>query len=104
MVGEPACSLNEEAAHSINYHATRTLLKAVDACGVSRLIFLSTCSNYGVSDPGTLVDEDAPLKPLSLYARSNLAMMGLLGLVLTSATGPKFTVNPSFARSWAIVA
>src|SRR5688572_29734010 len=69
VVGEPACSLNEDAAKSINLDGTANVLRVFEEAGLSRLIFLSTCSNYGVSDPGVLVDEEAPLRPLSLYAR-----------------------------------
>jgi nucleoside-diphosphate-sugar epimerase len=36
------------------------------------MIMVSTCSNYGLSDPNTLVDETFPLQPLSQYAESKI--------------------------------
>ena len=36
------------------------------ACG--HFVFASTCSNYGKMEGGAVLDEDAPLRPVSLYA------------------------------------
>ena len=41
---------------------------------MDHLIFVSTCSNYGVSDTSTLVGEDAELNPVSLYAETKVAV------------------------------
>lgn len=72
IVGEPACSIDETAAWSVNYCGTETVLSAARECGVHGLIFVSTCSNYGISDPGQLADENFPLRPISHYARSKV--------------------------------
>ena len=37
------------------------------------MIFISTCSNYGIIEEGSLADEDFELKPLSLYAKSKVS-------------------------------
>ena len=72
VVGEPACSVDPEAAWSINYDGTRQVLAAAKECGVGRFVFVSTCSNYGVSAPESLADETFALKPLSRYAESKV--------------------------------
>ena len=72
VVGEPACAGNEVEARSINLDGARAVLEAVERQRVSRLILVSTCSNYGVSSPDVLADEDAPLNPLGIYARSKV--------------------------------
>jgi nucleoside-diphosphate-sugar epimerase len=37
------------------------------------VVFVSTCSNYGLIDSKDLADENFPLSPLSLYAKSKVA-------------------------------
>ncbi|MCC7047690.1 MAG: NAD(P)-dependent oxidoreductase [Alphaproteobacteria bacterium] len=72
VVGEQACAIDEESAAAINRDAALALLRAAEAKGVRRFVFISTCSNYGISDPQSLADETAALKPQSLYARTKV--------------------------------
>ncbi len=72
VVGETACAADEANARSINEGGTRAVLSAADAAGVRRFVMISTCSNYGVSSPDVLADEDAPLRPLGTYAASKV--------------------------------
>ena len=71
IVGDPACALNEELTIEVNLVATRMIAEVAKGAGVSRFIFASTCSVYGVSD--SLLDENSLLNPVSLYARSKIA-------------------------------
>src|SRR5579871_4317074 len=72
VVGEQACSIDPEQSWSINVEGTKTVVAAARCAGVSQLIFISTCSNYGVAKPGELADENSPLNPLSDYARAKV--------------------------------
>jgi nucleoside-diphosphate-sugar epimerase len=72
VVGEPACAVDNEQSWSINVDGSKTVLAAAHAAGTARLIFISTCSNYGVAKPGELATEDSPLNPLSDYARAKV--------------------------------
>lgn len=72
IVGEGACNVNPELARDINFSAIPTILDALRRAGSPRLIIVSTCSNYGVTDPNTVVDESGALKPLSEYARAKV--------------------------------
>lgn len=72
IVGEPACAVDTEQSWSINVDGSKTLLAAAHAAGTARLIFISTCSNYGVAKPGEMATEDSPLNPLSDYARAKV--------------------------------
>lgn len=69
IVGDPACAMQPELAHSINWDATRQLF---DLCALSnniqQFIFASTCSNYGKMEGDGYVNEDSPVRPVSLYA------------------------------------
>jgi nucleoside-diphosphate-sugar epimerase len=71
IVGDPACSLDEDLTIEVNLIATRTIAEVAKANGVSKLIFASTCSVYGSSD--LILDERSILNPVSLYARSKIA-------------------------------
>jgi nucleoside-diphosphate-sugar epimerase len=74
VVGEAACDLDPQAAEAINRDAAIAALRIAESARVARFIFFSTCSNYGVSDSSALADEDAALKPMSLYARTKVAV------------------------------
>lgn len=71
IVGDPACALNEDLTIEVNLMATRMIAEVAKGEGVSRFIFASTCSVYGVNEE--MLDEDSPLNPVSLYARSKIA-------------------------------
>ena len=72
IVGEPACSIDESTSWSVNYEGTATVLEAARECGLKRFVYISTCSNYGVSDAQELADENTALRPISHYARSKV--------------------------------
>src|SRR5262249_19126714 len=72
IVGDPACRARPELARRVNLEATKHLFDVCGRVGVERFIFASTCSNYGLSDESTVVSEDSPLRPLSLYAETKV--------------------------------
>ncbi|MFH1791018.1 MAG: NAD(P)-dependent oxidoreductase [Candidatus Omnitrophota bacterium] len=70
VVGEPASNKFPELTEKVNSKGAIGLIDRVKGKGVHGFIFLSTCSNYGVSDG--LANELTVLKPLSLYARTKV--------------------------------
>jgi nucleoside-diphosphate-sugar epimerase len=76
LVGDPACALDEQLTLEINLEATRTVAEMAHERGIRRLIFASSCSLYGASE--ALLDEQSPLDPLSVYARSKMKSEELL--------------------------
>ena len=75
IVGDPACALDPERSNDVNVKATRSLLADARAAGVEKLVFASTCSNYGrMDDPTVPVTEDGELAPVSLYAEQKVGM------------------------------
>lgn len=72
IVGEDACSLDQSATVQTNRDAAIEAMDIAGDLGVERFVFVSTCSNYGVSDPQSLADEESSLNPLSLYARTKV--------------------------------
>jgi nucleoside-diphosphate-sugar epimerase len=78
VVGEPACAVDPEQSWSINVEGSKAVFAAARAAATPRLVFISTCSNYGVAKPGELAIEDSPLNPLSDYARAKVECEKLL--------------------------
>ncbi len=68
LVGDPITKKFPEASNQINFVGMSHFLDAAAASHLDRLIFVSTCSNYGLVEKDVAVDEDYPLAPLSLYA------------------------------------
>jgi nucleoside-diphosphate-sugar epimerase len=79
IVGDPACARDPEAAEEVNVNATRELVADAGAAGVERLVFASTCSNYGrMADPTLPITESGELSPVSLYAEQKVGMEKLI--------------------------
>jgi UDP-arabinose 4-epimerase len=54
-----------------NVSGTLSLLKAMTECGITRIVFSSTCAVYGVP-PALPISEDMPRLPINTYGRSKL--------------------------------
>ncbi len=74
LVGDPVCKGNPDLARETNLDGARRVLEAADAAGVDRLLFASTCSNYGLRTDEKPAVEDDELHPLSLYAETKVQM------------------------------
>jgi len=72
VVGEAACNANRRFAWQTNRDAIPVIMELAAAAGIQRFIFVSTCSNYGVTEPNSIVDENGTLNPLSDYAKAKV--------------------------------
>lgn len=72
LSNDPLGSLAPEITYDINHHASTRLARLSKDAGVSRFVYASTCSVYGAQSGDDLVDEDAPLKPVTPYAISKV--------------------------------
>ncbi len=73
LVGDPITKKFPDAAHDVNDIAVSTCIDAFAGRELNKVIFVSTCSNYGLIGENETADENFDLKPLSLYARSKVA-------------------------------
>jgi nucleoside-diphosphate-sugar epimerase len=69
IVGDPACARDPTASREVNVEGSRAVALDAERLGVKRMVFASTCSNYGrMADPTVPIDETGALSPVSLYA------------------------------------
>ncbi len=76
LVGDPACNIDEQLTLEINRDAAARAAAIARGLCIDRFVFASTCSVYGAS--ADLLDEDSPLEPISVYARSKVETEQLL--------------------------
>lgn len=66
IVGMPACKANPDLTVDVNFNQIKTILSVLTS--TQKIILPNTNSQYGSSD--TIITEDSPFKPLSLYAET----------------------------------
>jgi len=72
LVGDPITKKYPNESSKINEYGVQNLFKIIKNKGIQKLIFISTCSNYGLIKNDELADENFELSPLSLYAKAKL--------------------------------
>lgn len=72
LVGDPICRKHPDDAKRINLQGTIGLVETLTRTNLNKLVFLSTCSNYGLRSDGDLATEQTELNPQSLYAETKV--------------------------------
>lgn len=67
LSNDPLGDLIGDITYDINHHGSVRLAELAKVAGVSRFVYMSSCSVYGAAD-GT-VDETSEINPLTSYAR-----------------------------------
>ena len=68
LVGDPITKKFPEASRAVNDLALKRCIGRLNGKGLNKVIFVSTCSNYGMISDSEIADEEYELKPLSHYA------------------------------------
>lgn len=92
LSNDPMGELNRELTLDINYRASVRLAKLARAAGVERFLFSSSCSMYGAGSDG-LLNEDAPLRPLTAYAESKVRTEEEVSQLACAGFSPVFMRN-----------
>jgi nucleoside-diphosphate-sugar epimerase len=64
--------LNPHLTQQINKEATVRLARLAKRQGVRKFLYASSCSIYGINESDGAVTEDAPVAPLTAYARAKI--------------------------------
>jgi nucleoside-diphosphate-sugar epimerase len=92
LSNDPLGSLDPRITYDINHHASVHLARCAKDAGVRRFLYASTCSVYGSAGDG-LVDENAPLRPLTPYAESKVRVEDDVAALADSDFVPVFLRN-----------
>ena len=90
---DPSFELNPELGKSINLDAFGPLVDVSRQCGVSRFIYASSSSVYGIKEEKD-VHEEMSLEPLTDYSRFKADCEGILNEAATSDFVP-VTIRPA---------
>jgi nucleoside-diphosphate-sugar epimerase len=93
LVGDPITKKYPEESALINDQGVKNVIDLCAKKNIEKLIFISTCSNYGLIESDDLADEEYMLNPLSLYAKSKVNAERHI-LSLKGKTG----MNPTILR------
>lgn len=72
LVGDPITKKYPEVSEKINTKGIQNCLEFFNGKGLDKVIFISTCSNYGLIGEDEFADENFKLNPLSLYASAKV--------------------------------
>jgi nucleoside-diphosphate-sugar epimerase len=78
LVGDPISNKYKKITKSINITATKKFIEKSIKQNVKKLIFVSTCSNYGLIENNVPAKENYKLNPLSPYAKSKVSIENFL--------------------------
>jgi nucleoside-diphosphate-sugar epimerase/SAM-dependent methyltransferase len=92
LSNDPLGELNPALTDAINAQATVRLGALARDAGVQRFVFSSSCSNYGAAGD-ELLDEDAPLNPVTAYGRSKVAAEQGLQALASEQFSPVYLRN-----------
>jgi nucleoside-diphosphate-sugar epimerase len=92
LSNDPLGALAPQITYDINHHASVRLARLAKAAGVRRFLYASTCSVYG-SAGDDLVNESAPLRPLTPYAESKVRVEDDVAAIADDSFSPVFLRN-----------
>jgi nucleoside-diphosphate-sugar epimerase len=72
LSNDPLGDIRADLTHDINHRGSVRLARAAKDAGIGRYLFSSSCSLYGASDGGAMVDEDGVFNPVTPYGESKV--------------------------------
>lgn len=95
LSNDPLGEINPPATHEINYIASVKLAELAKNLGVSRYIFSSSCSLYGIASGEETLTEEGRLDPVTAYAKSKVGTEREISKLADDGFHPIFMRNPT---------
>lgn len=95
IVGAPACKINPTVTRLVNYDAHMNIARKVSSSQM--VIFPTTNSGYGIGEKDAYCTEKTPLRPISEYGRTKVAVEKALldkGNAITYRLATVFGMSP----------
>ena len=74
LVGDPITKKYPLESKEINYNSLKNFIVKCNKKNINKVIFISTCSNYGLIEKNEKADENYTLNPLSSYAKHKVEL------------------------------
>jgi nucleoside-diphosphate-sugar epimerase len=92
LSNDPAGQLSPNITYDINHKGSVHLATLAKAAGVSRFVYMSSCSVYGVATEGDIA-EDSPVNPQTIYAICKTLVEKDVKLMADDSFSPTFLRN-----------
>jgi nucleoside-diphosphate-sugar epimerase len=93
LCNDPLGDLDAELTYDINHRASVRLARLAKRAGVTRFLFSSSCSLYGVSVGDRMLREDAAFNPVTAYGASKVYVERDLAEMADESFSPTFLRN-----------
>ncbi len=92
LSNDPVGQLNPEITYKINHVGSADLARKAKSVGVTRFVYTSSCSVYGLGSDDFL-DETSPVNPQTAYARCKVMVERDIGQLADDSFSPTFLRN-----------
>ncbi|HLT97293.1 MAG TPA: SDR family oxidoreductase [Acidimicrobiia bacterium] len=93
LSNDPLGDLDPTLTYEINHEATVRCAELAKSAGVARFVFASSCSLYGASSTSDLLDETAPMAPVTPYAETKVSAEKALSDLADDTFSPTYLRN-----------
>lgn len=93
LSNDPLGQLNRELTFQINHQGSVKLAQAAKAAGITRFVYMSSCSVYGIGEEGEIKTEESPVNPQTAYAECKVLVEHDLARLADDSFSPVFLRN-----------